>query len=83
MNLHNRLTEIRQAFETGDTPREIVEVLNGHIEKLLAANVSRKALKIGEHAPLDLTVQTSSGPEPLSYFLREHFLVLTWFRGNW
>lgn len=83
MILRNRLAEIRQAFETGDTPREIVEVLNGNIEKLLAADVSGNALKVGQQAPLDLTVQTSSGTEPLSSFLSRSFLVLTWFRGNW
>lgn len=83
MNLHNRLVEIRQAFETGDTPREIVEVLNGNIEKLLAAGVSSQALKVGDQAPLDLTVQTNSDAVPLKRLLKGKFLVLTWFRGNW
>ena len=83
MDLHKRLSEIRRAFETGDTPREIVDVLNDHVENLLASNVGDKALQVGEQAAMDLTVQTSSGLEPLSHFLRERFLVLTWFRGNW
>ena len=83
MNLNKRLAEIRHAFETGDTPREIVKVLNDNIEKLLAANVSSNALKVGDQAPLDVTVQSIDGPKSLRYFLRKRFLVVTWFRGNW
>ncbi len=83
MNLHKRLAEIRTAFETGDTPRETVKVLNGNIEKLLAADVSRKALRVGDLAPLNLTALSSSGAVPLNRLLTAKFLVLTWFRGNW
>lgn len=83
MNLQKRLAEIREAFETGDTPREIVDVLNRHVEKLVAANASDSALKVGGSAPLDLKVQTDSEPKSLGGFLQNKFLVVTWFRGNW
>lgn len=83
MNLNKRLVEIRREFETGDTPREIVKVLDGNIEKLLDADVAGNALKVGEQAPLELAVQTTDGSKPLRHFLRKQFLVVTWFRGNW
>ena len=83
MNLQQRLAEIRHAFETGDTPRETVDVLNDNIDRLLAQDAAGKALKIGERAPADLLVQTSGGEQPLSRFFTEKLLVLTWFRGNW
>ena len=83
MDLHQRLTEIRQAFESGETPRETIDVLNGNIEKLLAADVLKDALRVGDLAPLELSIQSNSGPKPLSRFFAQKYLVLTWFRGNW
>ena len=83
MNLHERLTEIRQAFETGDTPRETIEVLNENIEKLLAVDVTSKALQVGDQAPLDLSLQSSSAAVPLKNLLTRKCIVLNWFRGNW
>lgn len=83
MNFKNRLTEIRHAFETGDTPAEVVEVLNRNVEELLVSDVTERARKVGECAPLSLTVESNHESQPLSSYFGEQFLVLTWFRGNW
>ena len=83
MDLQKRLAEIQQEFETGDTPQKTVDVLNGHIESLLAADVTKDALNVGDLAPLDLMVQSISGTNSLESFFSEKYLVLTWFRGNW
>lgn len=83
MNLRERLTKIRQDFETGDTPSEIVEVLNGDIERLLNENVAENALKVGEFADLNLTVHSGEKQISLSSLVGERYLVPTWFRGNW
>ena len=83
MDLQQRLTEIRIAFETGDTPKDIVALLNGHVEKLVASDAGDKALKVGQSAPMELTIQTRDGTQTLSDLLEDELLVLTWFRGNW
>jgi len=86
MNLTERLNEIRHEFETGDTPQEIVDVLNSHIDDLIASNATEKALPVGSTLPSDLTVWSGGPGEPaipLEKLIGEHYLVLTWFRGNW
>ena len=79
-----RLQQIRRTFETGDTPAEIVDVLNANVQRLLDENVAEKALTVGQQAPsLDVHVISDHGTVPLSYFMVEKYLVLTWFRGDW
>lgn len=83
MGLYQRLKNIRHEFEHGDTPREIVEVLNDHIDNLLSSNVAEQAIRVGETAPTKLRVLFGNESVPLNSLSGEHFLVLTWFRGNW
>lgn len=83
MNLSERLAKIRHDFETGETPTEIIKVLNDHVETLLNSNVAEQALKVGQSVGLDGLVQSDEGPVSLSSLFGERFLVLTWFRGNW
>lgn len=83
MNLSQRLADIQHEFETGDTPRAVIDVLNNHIKQLLASNVADQALSVGGIAPLDATLSFNGVQQPLSSFFGEKYLVLTWFRGNW
>ena len=83
MDLKKRLFEIRNAFESGDTPQATIDVLNGNVDRLLAANVTRNAFSVGDHVPENLTVEKGAGKVALTSLLDKRFLVLTWFRGNW
>ncbi len=83
MDLSQRLNKIRDDFENGDTPREIIDVLNAHVEELIANNVAAKAISVGDLAPMNSVVSFVGKAVPLNRFFGEHFLVLTWFRGNW
>lgn len=83
--LADRLTQIRETFESGSTPSHIVNVLNAHVDWLVENSVEDRALKAGAHAPLDLPVVFEDGPTTLQQLSEagNDFLVLTWFRGNW
>jgi hypothetical protein len=83
VNLSQRLNNIRVKFETGDTPPEIVDVLNDHVQYLLDSNVEKNALTVGDSVPMELQVHTETGTKRLSDLIGDRFLVLTWFRGNW
>ena len=83
MSFHQRLEEIRLAFENGETPEETVHVLNTHIESLLSGDAVEQAIGVGDMAPIDLTCESEGRPVSLRQFLEQRFLVLTWFRGNW
>ncbi|QEG24569.1 hypothetical protein [Mariniblastus fucicola] len=80
-NLASRLSEIRHAFENGTTPPEIVQVLNAHVERMVASGVADQALKVGDAAPL--SQQIAGRNCSLGDLMGESGLVLTWFRGNW
>lgn len=83
MPLGDRLTEIRQAFESGETPDHVVETLNSHVDWLIENRVEERALKLGQHVSLDHSIQMMEGPATLGELKGKDFLVLTWFRGNW
>ena len=83
MTLAQRLLDIRQAFETGPTAPEIVEVLNAHVDQLVASAVADQALAVGELAPLQQAIQMNGERRSLQDLCGDQFLVLTWFRGNW
>lgn len=83
MTLAQRLLDIRQAFETGPTAPEIVEVLNAHVDQLVASGVADQALAVGELAPLQQAIQMNGERRSLQDLCGDQFLVLTWFRGNW
>lgn len=82
MTLAQRLSEIRHAFESGDTPPEVIAVLNAHTEQLVASGVSSQALSVGSAAPSGL-VPSEDGPKSLEEYMGPRSLVVTWFRGNW
>ncbi len=83
MDLHQRLENIRHEFEHGDTPREIIDILNDHIDNLVASNAAEQAIKVGAIAPTKLRILYRAELVPLSSLSGKSFLVLTWFRGNW
>lgn len=83
MNLAQRLRNIRHEFETGDTPREIIDTLNAHVDELLSGNLAERSLAVGEKALLDLIVGDDDQRQTLRSLMGDRFLVLTWFRGNW
>ncbi len=83
MNFYQNLADIRNDFENGDTPQEIVDVLNSHVEELLASDTQSRTISVGESAPMDSKVQFKKRTVSLSELIGEHYLVLTWFRGNW
>lgn len=83
MTLVERLENIRRDFEAGETPQELIETLNQHVDRLVATNVVDNALAVGDAAPLDLPIQSQAGSILLSDLFNGQFLVLTWFRGNW
>lgn len=83
VDFNKRLDQIRQDFESGETPVEIIEVLNKHVDRLVASDVTKQAAQVGESVCLEQVVQTSTGPRILRDFLEDRFLVMTWFRGNW
>ena len=43
--LADRLTQIRETFESGSTPSHIVNVLNAHVDWLVENSVEDRALK--------------------------------------
>lgn len=83
--LADRLTQIRETFESGSTPSHIVEVLNSHVDWLVENSVENRALSAGSSVPLDLPVVSEHGPKTIQELndAGNDFLVLTWFRGNW
>jgi hypothetical protein len=81
--LAQRLREIRHSFETGPTSPEVVEVLNAHVDRLVASKTEGQALAVGDSAPLHHVVETDDGCKSLQELCGTRFLVLTWFRGNW
>jgi hypothetical protein len=83
MHFLQRLNDIRQRFETGGTPREVIEVLDQHIEWLLAENVASRAISLGSIAPMSQSVHSDSGDIPVRELFSGEFVVMTWFRGNW
>lgn len=83
MEFIRRLEEIRIAFETGDTPEEIVEVLNANVDRLIAEDAGQNALQVGDLVSLDLLAGPRNATIRLQDLMGDHFLVLTWFRGNW
>ena len=83
MKLADKLAKIQQTFEAGDTPSEIVDVLNANVDRLLADQVADRALQIGDAAPLDQVVAYQGAYCAVQDFLKTEFLVLNWFRGNW
>ena len=84
MEFSDRLADITHQFQTGDTPREIIEVLDAHVKRLLEQNVASQAIQVGSIAPKHLNAYWEKGPvELMTRFCRDQFLVLTWFRGNW
>lgn len=82
MTFADRLDAITDEFENGDTPPEIIAVLNAHVAFLIQSRVADKALQVGDRAPLD-DVFDAIALSNLESFCRPSILVLTWFRGNW
>ena len=83
MEFLERLSDIRQTFETGETPQSIIDVLNAHVDDLLSQNWEASAVGVDQVATLSLPVWNSETSLPLSDLMGERFMVLTWFRGNW
>jgi len=84
MTFHKSLDEIRYNFENGDTPREIVDVFDRHIEDLLSMNLAEKVPAAGSTISIEgQVVFSDAGDHKLSNFMEQRFLVATWFRGNW
>ena len=83
MNLHQRLEKIRIDFETGETPKEVVDVLNAHVEHLIRSGTGKDALKVGDSAPTKLVAWSDEESISLHDCFGDRFLVLSWFRGNW
>lgn len=83
MEFIERLKEIQQEFESGETPQEIIDVLNAHVEDLLSQNPEKQAVSVGETAPSDLPVWSTENSMPLANLMGDAYMVLTWFRGNW
>jgi hypothetical protein len=83
MKFADRLAAIQDKFETGDTPREILDVLNKHVEHLIEINAADNALQIGSEAPLEGQAESDGATIRLSSLHTKDFFVLTWFRGNW
>lgn len=83
MNIADRLSNIWHDFETGDVPRETVDVLEAHINKLVSSKVADLALPVGSIAPLDTVVHFEGSAVSVGEFCEADFLILNWFRGNW
>lgn len=84
MNFHQTLTEIQHKFENGDTPPEIIKVLNDHVDDLLSQNLCERVPTVGSTVAIsEYEVFSENEKHPLSSFMGEKFLVFTWFRGNW
>jgi len=83
MSLAVRLSEIRRSFENGTTPPEIIQVLDSHVEELVASKVSEQALSVGDTAPIQERIQINADRQTLDQQMGSNFLILTWFRGNW
>ncbi|MEM9944127.1 MAG: hypothetical protein AAF939_21405 [Planctomycetota bacterium] len=83
MKLSAKLDEIRFAFENGDTPNHIVQVLNDHVDRLVDSKVKQNALQLGDLAPLDVEVYSDHAAITLAEIKQDAPLVLSWFRGNW
>lgn len=83
MSLAVRLAEIRRSFENGTTPPETIQVLNAHVETLVASKVHEQALSVGDTAPMDQRIEVDADRQTLDQQMGSNFLILTWFRGNW
>lgn len=83
MAYFERLKKIRQDFESGDTPPEVIATLNANVDRLLAENAAQKALQVGDVGPLTSQVHFDTGTTTLQELHQDKYLVLTWFRGNW
>lgn len=83
MDFLERLSDIRQQFETGETPQSIIDVLNAHVDELLSQNWEESAVGVGQLAPMELPVWNTETSIPLANLMGDRFLVLSWFRGNW
>jgi hypothetical protein len=82
MTFADRLAAITHEFETGDTPPEIIAVLDAHVEYLIRSRAADNALQVGDKAPLDRAL-AAIDKLTLENFCLHPILVLTWFRGNW
>ena len=83
MDFTERLKKIRSDFESGETPQDIVETLSQNIDRLIANGAIQNALTVDDSAPLDLPAVSESGEIQLREFIKDKYLVMTWFRGNW
>ena len=82
-SLSERLADIRQRFVSGETPREIIDVLDANVARLLKERVTEQARKVDDVISMAEQVQTEHESWALQALSGEQFLVLTWFRGNW
>ncbi|MDG2013434.1 MAG: hypothetical protein P8J33_08015 [Pirellulaceae bacterium] len=84
MNFRQTLNEIQYKFENGDTPPEIIKVLNDHIDNLKSMDLCKALPTVGSSVAIsEQEVFSEHGKHLLSSLIGERFLVLTWFRGNW
>lgn len=83
VNFDQRLESIRRDFENGETPQEIIDVLDRHIETLIATDAAKNVLNVGESVDANQTFRSDEKQLSLSELFGERFLVLSWFRGNW
>lgn len=82
MKLNEKFKHIQEEMAQ-QLPSDILNIFGKSLQELLAQKLETNALKVGDIAPDFTLLDTNGLPVSLYDVLKDHLVILSFFRGNW